>query len=529
MKTFTELFLALDRSTATRDKVQALADYFSQVPDADALWTIALFTGRRPKKTINSSQLRDWAAAESGLSQWMLDECYQHVGDLAETLSLLLPAPQNTTLPPLHQLMLQIKALKQADESEKRAFVLRQWRQLPLWPRFLFNKLLTGGFRVGVSEKLLIKGLAQAKNMEESALSYALTGNWQADDGQSLTDLLEASSATDASKPYPFYLAYPLEQEPHSLGPINAWQAEWKWDGIRAQLIKRDNTVFLWSRGEELISEAFPELIAAAESLPEACVVDGELLCFDTAGPMPFAALQQRLGRKKPSKKLTQQLLAGMLLYDLLEWEAKDLRAHSLKHRHQLLQTLCKTLNPAHFRLSEPLIASSWEELVAFRQQSRAQLAEGLMLKRLDSAYEAGRKKGDWWKWKVDPLSIDAVLLYAQQGHGRRAGLFTDYTFALWQGNKLVTFTKAYSGLSDVEIKEVDRFIKAHTLEKFGPVRTVTPSLVFEIGFEGLQASKRHKSGVALRFPRILRWRRDKKAEEANQLDDLLALLPQAG
>ncbi len=525
MESFVKLFESLDQTTSTSAKTEALENFFSEADPRDQVWTIALFTGRRPRRLISSGQLRQWAVLQSDFSEWMVEECYAHVGDLAETLSLLLPPPtEQSEQPALHQLLTELLDLQKADEAAKEAFVTHYWQALATTPRFLFNKLLTGGFRVGVSEKLIIKALAKVYQREESAITYALSGKWEPQN-TSLAQLLASNKSEDASKPYPFYLAYALENEAESLGKVRDWQAEWKWDGIRAQLIKRAGQVYLWSRGEELLNDSFPDLVEAAQALPDGTVLDGELVIMDETGLRSFADLQQRLGRKKPSKKLLQQLPASLLCYDLLEWENQDVRTYFLRDRRAQLEACCAALQSTRFVVSEVIEAKSWADLAQARSESRGQLAEGLMLKRLDSAYESGRKKGDWWKWKVDPLSVDAVLLYAQQGHGRRAGLYTDYTFAVWDGDKLVTFAKAYSGLTDAEIKEVDKFIKANTLEKFGPVRTVKPELVFEIGFEGIQASNRHKSGVALRFPRILRWRKDKAHHEANTIADLKQLL----
>lgn len=525
MEAFEKLYESLDQTTSISAKTEALEHFFSEADPRDQVWTIALFTGRRPRRLISSGQLRQWAVEHSGFSEWMVEECYAHVGDLAETLSLLLPPPlASSEQPALHELLLDLLDLQKADEAGKADFVSHYWRALSPTARFLFNKLLTGGFRVGVSEKLIVKALAKVYQREESAITYALSGKWDPQN-TSLAKLLASNKSEDASKPYPFYLTYALEGEPEDLGHLSHWQAEWKWDGIRAQLIKRAGQVYLWSRGEELLNDSFPDLVEAGQVLPDGTVLDGELVIMDESGLRSFADLQQRLGRKKPSKKLLQQLPAGLLCYDLLEWEGVDYREQPLRLRRAQLETCCATCKSEQLVVSEVLAANAWADLALARSQSRSQLAEGLMLKRLDSTYESGRKKGDWWKWKVDPLSVDAVLLYAQQGHGRRAGLYTDYTFAVWDGDKLVTFAKAYSGLTDAEIKEVDKFIKANTLEKFGPVRTVKPELVFEIGFEGIQASNRHKSGVALRFPRILRWRKDKSVDEANDLNELRQLL----
>jgi len=525
MKLFTDLFEALDRSNSATAKIEALVGYLQTAPPADAMWMVALFSGKRPKRQITGTLLQRWAAEVSGLSDWMLAECYQQAGDLAESLALLLPPPAaSASSPTLHQLLEDIQQLQQADEVEKKAFVLHYWSQLPATERFLFNKLLSGGFRVGVSQKLVARALAKVYEKDESAVAYALTGRWQPATS-TLEQLLTSDAASNASKPYPFFLAYPLEQELAALGPASNWQAEWKWEGVRTQVIKRGDAVYVWSRGEELLNEQFPDLCAALAPLPNGTVLDGELLCVENGQILPFNALQQRLGRKKPSKKMQISLPVALLVYDLLEIGGKDLRSQPLVERRAQLEKLLGQHPLSALLLSESLTFGSWETLTDYRAQSRNQLAGGVMLKRKDGPYEVGRKKGSWWKWKAAPMSVDAVLLYAQKDRGKSANLFTDYTFALWEGTQLVTFAKASGGLTDKEIKAVDTFIKANTLEKFGPVRTVRPQLVFEIAFEDLQASNRHKAGVAVRFPRILRWRHDKLPEQANHLHDLKVLI----
>ena len=338
--------------------------------------------------------------------------------------------------------------------------------------------------------------------------------------------ILEESPNENASKPYPFYLAYPVEKEIESLGDVSDWAAEWKWDGIRSQLIKRNGEWYLWSRGEELITDKFPEFGEVIDHIPDGTVIDGELLPFKEGRLLDFSVLQTRIGRKNLTKKIMNDAPPLLKAYDLLEWGGKDIRYESYEFRRRKLNELLHESN-LHQRviISKSVDFKSWEELGQLRESSRENFAEGFMLKRKKSVYKSGRKRGDWFKWKIDPMTIDAVMIYAQKGHGRRADLFSDYTFAVWRDQELVSFTKAYSGLTDKEMLEVSNWVKKNTVEKFGPVRTVKPELVFEVAFEGIQLSKRHKSGIALRFPRIKRWRKDKKIEEANTIEDLKQFL----
>lgn len=527
MKNFIQLFEQLEASNKTADKLDALYLYFEQSSPEDKLALIALFTDRKPKKPVNSTLLRAWAAELAGLESWLLEECYTVVGDLAETIALLVGSHSSNTNQTLslYQLLEEINQMSALSEAERKEKILHYWSVLDKNACFLFNKLLGGSLRVGVSTQLMIQALAKHSLKEPAEISHRLMGRWDLFNTDFETLIFNSQENPDLSRPYPFYLAQPIDQAVAELGDPMHWQAEWKWDGIRVQLIKRNAQVFIWSRGEELLKGRFPELEQAATNLPDGLVLDGELMAWDGNAPLPFALLQTRINRKTLSKKLLQECPCAMLVYDVLEVDGQDIRAKPLHFRRAWLENYFPTLTQKALILPEKLSFQQWEELSELRKQARMYKAEGLMLKHLDSAFRTGRKRGDWWKWKLDPLSLDAVLVYAQKGHGRRADLYTDYTFALWQGEQLLTFTKAYSGLSDEEITEVDRFIKKNTLEKFGPVRTVKAELVFEIGFEGIQASSRHKSGIALRFPRILRWRKDKKAEEANTLEDAKLLL----
>jgi DNA ligase-1 len=391
----------------------------------------------------------------------------------------------------------------------------------------VWNKLITGGFRVGVAQRLVTRALSSVSGLPDPVIAHRLMGEWQPSAVWYRALLAPETADADVSRPYPFFLAHPLEGDPAHLGDPAEWQAEWKWDGIRAQLIRRAGQTFVWSRGEELINDGFPELTTLGAALPDGTVIDGEIVPYRDGAVQPFAQLQRRIGRKQPSKKMLAEAPVALFAYDLLEAEGADLRELPLEERRRRLAHLYAAYRVQHavWQLSPIAMGKTWADLAAAREQSRERGAEGLMLKRRSSPYRVGRVRGDWWKWKVDPFSVDAVLIYAQRGSGKRASLYTDYTFGVWDGDQLVPFAKAYSGLTDAEIREVDAFIRRNTLEQFGPVRTVTPRLVFELGFEGIQRSARHKSGIAVRFPRILRWRRDKPPAEADTLETVRALI----
>ncbi|WP_417606683.1 ATP-dependent DNA ligase [Primorskyibacter flagellatus] len=529
MKSFAALFNAIDRTTRTKEKTAALTAYLREVPDTEKLWTVALFTGRRPRRAVTTTQLREWAAERAGLPLWLLEESYPIVGDLAETIALILPPPGRATDLPLSHWIAQLQRLHDLPPEARKDQILDAWDQLDATERLLFNKLITGGFRIGVSQKLMTRAIAAALGRDEAEIALRLMGKWRADT-TTWHALIEAEDAeADASRPYPFYLAYQLDTVPEDLGAPGDWQAEWKWDGIRGQLVLRGGTHHLWSRGEELMTERFPEFSRALDFLPDGTVLDGEVLAWDN-GPLPFGTLQKRIGRKTVPKKLLAEVPVVLVAYDLLEHEGRDMRAEPLSTRRAALDDLLdQTPAEAPLRLSRPIAFDTWQALAEIRATARDERAEGVMLKRLDSPYLSGRKKGDWWKWKLDPLTVDAVMIYAQQGHGRRANLFTDFTFAVWSGNQLVPFTKAYSGLTDEEFRQITAWVRKNTQQRFGPVRQVKPHHVFEIAFEGIHASPRHKSGIALRFPRMSRWRRDKPLAEANTLDDLKALLASYG
>jgi DNA ligase 1 len=530
MKRFADLFDRLDQTTSTTAKLSALADYFRHAPPDDAAWAVSFLTGRRLKRLINTRELREWTAIASGLQLWLIEESYEHVGDLAETMHLLLPPPESPDASPgLAELVeCTLRPLAKAPVEDKQAVILGLWRQLEGTERFLLNKLLTGGFRVGVSKRLVTRALAEVAGVDSALIAHRLMGRWTPT-GRFYQQLIASDSEQDFehSTPYPFFLASPLEAEVESLGQAEDWQAEWKWDGIRAQLIRRAGQTFIWSRGEELMNGRFPEIEQAAEALPDGSVLDGEIMAWRNGHPLPFATLQKRIGRKKPGARTLATAPVAFLAYDCLEWQAQDIRAQQLSDRMRALdQALIRA--PGLLR-SEPVAFAGWSELPELKASSRERGVEGLMLKRRDSTYQVGRKRGDWWKWKVEPYTFDAVLIYAQPGHGRRSNLFTDYTFAVHDGDQLVPVAKAYSGLTQKEIDRLDRWIRAHTTDRFGPVRAVEPVQVFELAFEGINPSSRHKSGIALRFPRIHRWRMDLAPTDADTLFSLKKLLPESG
>ena len=529
MKAFADLYTALDETTRTLEKVEALTNYFALASSADAAWAVYFLIGRKPKQVVPSKKLREWAALAAGVPDWLFDESYDAVGDVAETVALLLPPPDRSSDLPLSRWVEdRLLPLRKADEGAQHLAMLEAWRSMDRGQRFLWNKLISGGFRVGVSQQLVTRALAKVSGIEAAIIAHRLMGDWEPN--PDFYDQLRAADARDAdhSRPYPFCLAHALEAPPSDLGPIEEWQAEWKWDGIRSQLIRRKGDTFLWTRGEELVTDRYPELATLGAFLPDGTVLDGEILPWKDGSPLPFAQLQRRIGRKTVGKAMLAEVPVVLIAYDLLEFEGRDLRADPFEDRRGKLAGLVEALHlPDRLILSPRVEASTWEGLTLAREGSRERQAEGLMLKRLGSPYHVGRKRGDWWKWKVSPFTIDAVLTAAQRGSGKRASLYTDYSFSVWDDSgKLVTIAKAYSGLTDEEIGRVDAFVRRHMVEKFGPVRTVKPELVFELAFEGIQRSTRHKSGIAVRFPRILRWRDDKKPEDADSLETIRALLP---
>lgn len=540
MEEFALLFKSIDETTKTSQKVSALVDYFAACNASDAAWAIYFLTGRKIRQIVPSARLKAALRVKTNIPQWLFDEAYEVVGDLAETIALLADnssvsetdaitktqARSNLSL--TEWVEVRLMGLKDLDEIQQQNKLIEYWDELNLVEKFVFTKLITGNFRVGASQQLVVKALSRLTEISEESITHRLSGEWypSVDFYQAL--IHRDTKDSDKSRPYPFYLAYPLETDYDqfsSTEKFSDWTIEWKWDGIRSQLIRREDESFLWSRGGELISVGFPEIIEGSKLLPDGTVIDGEILAWANDEAMPFQFLQKRITRKTVSKKMLAEIPAVLMAYDLLEWQGVDIRSEPFNTRRKLLEQLVESINEDRATspiMVSPLVhASSWQELLSKREESRNLKVEGLMLKRASSAYGVGRRKGDWWKWKIDPFLIDAVLIAAQPGHGRRASLYTDYTFGVWQNNQLITVAKAYSGLDDSEIRKVDAFIRKNTLERFGPVRTVKPELVFELAFEGIQASSRHKSGIAMRFPRIARWRTDKPASEADKLETL--------
>lgn len=526
MKDFADLYAKLDGTTATGAKTAALVEYFRAATSRDAAWAAWFLTGHRPRQAVRTRHLHQWAADAAGLPLWLFEESYDAVGDLAETIALVLPDSPGADGAPLAEWIEErIVPLRGLAEAEQRARLLEYWSCLGGTERFVLNKLITGAFRVGVSELLVVRALAQAFDLDPKEVAHRLAGEWHPTPETWARIVSPGPAEAHAAHPYPFFLAHPLEGDPAQLGERREWLAEWKWDGIRAQLIKRAGTLALWSRGDEPIAAQFPELIEDAARLPD-CVLDGEVLASKSGRVLPFAALQKRLGRKNPGRKVLADTPVVFLAFDLLEVAGEDWRGRPLVERRARMADLIHAIpGGTRFDTSSLVRAPDWETLAIARSKSRELGTEGLMLKRAASPYGVGRTRGDWWKWKIEPYTLDAVLVYAQKGHGKRASLYTDYTFAIWKSGELVPFAKAYSGLTDEEILEVDGFIRANTMERFGPVRTVKPQLVFELGFEGLQRSKRHKSGIAVRFPRMLRIRKDKAPSDANRVEDALELL----
>lgn len=526
MRAFADLYRRMDETTSTNRKVAAMVDYFRKAPARDAIWAVSFLIGRKPRQVVPTRQLMTWAADLSGIPDWLFETSYDVVGDLAETITLLLPAAVKSSSRPLHAWVQDhLLPLREKDIENRQRNILAAWGQMDESQRFVWNKLITGGFRVGVSQRLVVRALARFSGIEGTVISHRLMGEWPPTPETYRRLLSPDTRDADISRPYPFFLAYPLEDDVAALGNPGDWQVEWKWDGIRGQIVRRGDQVFIWSRGEALVTPKYPELAEDAAWLPDGTVLDGEILPWRDDRPLPFGELQRRIGRKTVGRKLLKEVPVAFMAYDILEHEGRDFRTSPLHTRIDVLSRLLTNFTGSRLMASPEVTATDWKAFATLQGQSRRRGVEGFILKRRDSVYRVGRRRGDWWKWKIDPLTVDAVLIYAQRGHGRRAGLYTDYTFAVRTGDELVPFTKAYSGLSDAEIRRVDRFIQRHTRDRFGPVRSVRPELVFEIAFEGIRQSSRHKSGVAVRFPRILRWRQDKTVAEADTIETLHRLL----
>ncbi len=549
MKAFADLYTQLDATTSSNSKLIFLQDYFRVATTTDSAWAVYFLAGGRPRRLVPTKLLRELALQSSGLQEWLFEECYEAVGDLAETITLLLPLSHNTSSEGLAVWVEdRLLPLRGTAPDQLVAQLLPLLQQLDRASRLVFIKLITGSFRVGVSRLLVTRALATLSGVDPKRIAQRMVGytDISARPTAALYDRLIAAAgddlqdARDPGQPYPFFLAHALQNSvaafDQQLGAPSQWQVEWKWDGIRAQLVKREGQIWIWSRGEELVTERFPELAALNTHLPDGTVLDGEIVVWKDERVQPFALLQQRISRKTLGSKLLTEIPVAMLVYDLLEWQGNDLRKQTQSARRQQLTKLVAQIAQPRLLISSVLQCDTWADFARQRAQARNLGVEGLMLKNVSAQYGVGRTKdvGVWWKWKIDPYTVDAVLIYAQAGHGRRASLYTDFTFAVWDAadgavdRKLVPFAKAYSGLTDAEMRQVDAIIRKTTIEKFGPVRSVTPTLVFELGFEGISISTRHKSGIAVRFPRMLRWRQDKPLNEADTLASLKALLPES-
>lgn len=534
MQRFTRLFFDLDATNATGEKRSLLETYFRHVPPRDGAWALALLAGHRPRGATSTRVLRDLAIEHSHIPAWLFDESYAAVGDLSETIALLLPEHAEPSDEPLHvTIESRVLPLITSTEQQRRRIIERAWAEFDADQRFVYHKLIRGGFRLGVQKRLLTRALAAAAEVPQDVMARRLTGAIEPSETWFRQIMSQVSGADESSRPYPFYLAHQLDHDPPTLGDVDQWQAEWKWDGIRAQLLLR-NEAAIWSRGEELITHVFPELAQAGATLDINAVLDGEILLWQDDRALSFNALQKRLNRKvAPQPSLFDRQRPVFLAFDILEHEGEDLRTRPMHARRALLESLLPADRGAAIRPSPTIQTDSWQALTHLRARARdTHNAEGVILKHRDSIYADGRTKPDagWWKWKLDPRTVDAVLIYSQPGSGKRASLYTDHTFGLWTDDSptrtLVPFAKAYSGLDADEIERLDRWIRTHTINKRGPFRAVQPAQVFEIAFEGVQESDRHKSGLAVRFPRIAKWRTDKKPDEADTLKTLRALLP---
>ncbi|HVJ72574.1 MAG TPA: ATP-dependent DNA ligase [Casimicrobiaceae bacterium] len=539
MKAFARLYVELDATTSTSGKLDALARYYASASPDDAAWATYYLAGGKPRQAVPTAVLRDAALEASALPAWLFEESYQAVGDFAETLAHVLAPAARVSDVGLAEWVARLAALRGADPAVAKARLIGYWNELDWNGRFLLIKLIGGGFRVGVSRLLVTRALAAHASVDAKTVAQRVIGYTHLaaqPDAEAFRALIapEGDARGAAGHPYPFFLAHQLNADPATLGDPADWMVEWKWDGIRAQLVVREGGVWLWSRGEELVTERFPELGELGARLPPGTVIDGEIVVWRDGAPRPFAELQTRIGRKSLGARILASTPVALVAYDLLERDGLDLRERPQAERRAALEALVTTSVDARLVLSPLIERGSWQAYASLRDESRERGVEGFMLKRRDARYGVGRTKSDgaWWKWKIDPMTVDAVLVYAQRGHGRRASLYTDYTFAVWEdgpeGRRLVPFAKAYSGLTDEEIARVDAIVRRTTVEKFGPVRSVTPTQVFELGFEGIARSTRHKSGIAVRFPRMLRWRVDKPVDEADTLATLTSLLGDA-
>jgi len=540
LNNFSELFLNLDSSNSTNNKIEVLKNYFLSNDPIDNSWAIYLLTGKSNKRFISGRYLKNLFSELYEYPVWLIDTCYLKVGDSAEVITLLLKNKSTSRKKVLLNISLNellsktIPDLSKLNDEEKNFKIKNMWETLPEDNHLIFNKILTGTFRVGVSIGLITKSISKLINIDEEIISHRLMGNFEPSiDSYEFLINKNINLQELNSKPFPFLLANTIEDKifKHS---INDFQFEWKYDGIRMQLIKRSGNVSLWTRGQELVNDSFPELVDKMSHIKDDFVLDGELLVwnFKEQIAFDFSLLQKRINRKSPTRSIQIKYPIIFIAYDLLEINGRDIREIKLENRRIELEKYFskwhnKTENniSAIFKICNLIFPKDWPDALNYKEKSRENNTEGLIIKKKTSIYSSGRKRGIWWKYKVDPMQLDAVLIYAKGGSGRRAGLYTDYSFALWKDKELIKFASAYSGLTNIEIKELDKWIRKNTIEKFGPVRSLKPEMVFEISFEKIQISKRHKSGIAVRFPRITKWRKDKKINDADSLENAYELM----
>lgn len=526
MKNFVKLYHRLDENLKTNEKISALVEYLESSNSEDSIWAISFFIGRKPKQTISPRKLKEWILELANIPDWLFDESYNSVGDMIETLTLLLPKSTSSTDKSFHYWIEQkLLSLKTKEERIQKVEMISAWNEMNYKQRIVWNKLITGRFHEGALTKMVVKALSIYSGIDEPIIFNRLMSNWKPSKDFFKAVISHDSKDAAIYKPYPFYLAFQLEDNVENLGDINEWRAEWKWDGIRVQIIKRKGRFFIWSRTEEMMNEKFPELENLGFLIPDGVVIDGEIISWQNGKPKPFSELQKRIRKKSVTKKNINYTPVVIVANDLLEFNGEDIRKETLLKRNRMLNSLVNKISNRRLLISPKIEANSWRELKEMREESRSRCVGGLILKKIDSQYYEGRKKGYWWKWKIDPLTASAVLIYARRGNGERVNLYSDYTFGIWDGNELVPFAKAYSGLMDEEIHEIDSYVKNNTIEKFGPVCMVKPELVFELAFDGIQKSSRHKSGVTVIFPRINRWRNDKTIKDADNLETIKALI----
>ena len=527
MRQFAALIRKLELSSRQNEKVLVLSAYFQEAAEKDRVWAIALLSQRRPSRTMTLRQMKKWALEFSGIPEWLFEESYQIVGDLAETIALILPPPTGQAEQGLSHWIETITELKGRASEAQKALVFKSWEVLDKAERFQFNKLVTGSFRVSVSQRLMTRALSLATGMPETVLAHRISGGWDPE-STAFQDLVREQSPTEeAGRPYPFQRIHPLEEGPNVLGETSGYLIDWKWEGIRCQLIRRSSNSFIWSEKGELITGAFPAIASALDNFPEGLVLDGEIVIMQDAGVGPASGIEKRLGMKKPGPKALRELPAAFIAFDILEREGTDLRDRPLLERKQQLLDLAGQVDATGevILFSDPLPVNDWADVAGFRAEARNMRADGLLIKKRELPYRSGDVEGPWLHWKPEAHTINALLIYATRGQGGSTRQYTDLSFAVWAGDQLVPFTRTIEGLPEEDMAELSSWIRENTVERFGPVRSVRAEQVFEIAFEGIEPSSRHRSGLILRSPRILRWCRGLTPDRAGKLSSLKKLL----